>query len=247
MEKLRVAICDDDFTALTGIEGAAKSVFFKSDVVAETEIFKSARQLDDRMREVPFDLILLDIDMPDIDGIRFGKILRERKDSTDIIFISNREEKVFAAFSVHPFGFVRKSRFLKDLSAVLQAFLTEWKKKRSGEDKLIFDGKYGIVTVFAPELMYVEGSAKNQLLHIEGKQEPIVVRSSLEVLERELSDKGFLRCHKGFIVNCRYVSAIMKDSVELLNGEEIPLSRRKAAEIREKYLIFSGSDGSILV
>lgn len=246
-DKIKVAICDDDFEALDGIEGAAKSMFSRLDVFAETEIFKSAKKLDARMREVAFDLILLDIDMPELDGIRFGKMLRERKDSTEIIFISNREEKVFDSFSVHPFGFVRKSRFLKDLSSVLQAFLLEWKKKRSGEGKLVFEGKYGIVTFFASELMYVEGNAKNQLLHVEGKTDPFIVHSSLETLEKQLSESGFLRVHKGYIVNCRYISAIMKDFVELVNGEEIPLSRRKATEIREKYLIFSSSDSSVLV
>jgi DNA-binding LytR/AlgR family response regulator len=197
------------------------------------------------MKEVPFDLILLDVDMPELDGIKFGKLLRARNDSTEIIFVSDREEKVFESFSVQPFGFVRKSRFLKDISVALQAFIQKIQKKDK-EEKLVFDGKYGIITIAESQLMYIEGNAKNQLLHVEGKKEPFVVHSSLEIVEKQLLDKGFIRCHKGYIVNYRYISAIMKDSVELSNGEQLPLSRRKVNDVRQKYLSLSDSDGSVL-
>jgi DNA-binding LytR/AlgR family response regulator len=65
-------------------------------------------------------------------------------------------------------------------------------------------------------------------------------------VEKQLLDKGFIRCHKGYIVNYRYISAIMKDSVELSNGEQLPLSRRKVNDVRQKYLSLSDSDGSVL-
>lgn len=243
MNKLRIAICDDDFNALDGIEGAVRSAFRRLGVTADTESFKSAIALDERMKEVPFDLILLDVDMDKLDGIKFGKILRERNDSTEIIFVSGREERVFEAFSVHPFGFVRKSRFLKDISPVLQAFLSAYEKKTSAEEQLVFEDKDGIINIPISRLMYIEGSAKKQLMHVEGKKEPFVISSSLETVEAQLADKGFLRCHKGYIVNYRYISAIMRDFIELLNGEKIPLSRRKAAEMREKYLCLSDAGG----
>ena len=248
MDILKVAVCDDDDCALDGIAGAAEAAFRRHGAQAAIERFHSMRQLNERMKEQRFDLLLLDIDMPKVDGIRFGLYLRENKDRTEIVYVSNREDRVFESFQVHPFGFVRKSHFLKDIGAVIEAFLAAPRAEdKEGEQLLVPQGKSGIVSIPIHSIIYIEGSGKQQLVHLDDRKDVLALRSSMENLESKVADKGFLRIHKGYLVNYRWISVIARTQAELTNGEVLPLSRSNAARIREEYLRLSQADRSTLL
>lgn len=248
MDILKVAVCDDDDCALDGIAGAAEAAFRRHGAQAAIECFHSMRQLNERMKEQRFDLLLLDIDMPKVDGIRFGLYLRENKDRTEIVYVSNREDRVFESFQVHPFGFVRKSHFLKDIGAVIEAFLAARREEdKEGDQLLVPQGKSGIVSIPIRSIIYIEGSGKQQIVHLDDRKDVLALRSSMENLESKVADKGFLRIHKGYLVNYRRISVIARTQAELTNGEVLPLSRSNAARIREEYLRLSQADRSTLL
>lgn len=248
MDVLKVAVCDDDDCALDGIAGAAEAAFRRHGEQAAVERFHSMRQLNERMKEQRFDLLLLDIDMPRVDGIRFGLYLRENKDRTEIVYVSNREDRVFESFQVHPFGFVRKSHFLKDIGAVIDAFLAARREEdKEGDQLLVPQGKSGIVSIPIRSIIYIEGSGKQQIVHLDDRKDVLVLRSSMENLESKVAGKGFLRIHKGYLVNYRRISVIARTQAELTNGEVLPLSRSNAARIREEYLRLSQADRSTLL
>lgn len=248
MDILKVAVCDDDDCALDGIAGAAEAAFRRHGEQAAVERFHSMRQLNERMKEQRFDLLLLDIDMPKVDGIRFGLYLRENKDRSEIVYVSNREDRVFESFQVHPFGFVRKSHFLKDIGAVIDAFLAARREEdKEGDQLLVPQGKSGIVSIPIRSIIYIEGSGKQQIVHLDDRKDVLVLRSSMENLESKVADKGFLRIHKGYLVNYRRISVIARTQAELTNGEVLPLSRSNAARIREEYLRLSQADRSTLL
>lgn len=246
IKRLHVAVCDDDFNSLDGIVGAVESMLSRKGITSEVEGYKSVSQLEERLKLTVFDVILLDIDMPDTDGISFGIQLREANDKTEIIYVSNREDRVFEAFTVRPFAFVRKSNFLKDVAKALSALIEELEKRNDCGSTLILQGKDGILSVSLANVIYFEGCGKVQLLHTEDKNEPLIIHSSMNYVESATRDKGFLRIHKGFLLNYRYISAIAYDSIELVNGETLPLSRRKSAEIRAEYLALMQTGGSLL-
>lgn len=248
MDILKVAVCDDDDCALDGIAGAAEAAFRRHGAQAAIERFHSMRQLNERMKEQRFDLLLLDIDMPKVDGIRFGLYLRENKDRSEIVYVSNREDRVFESFQVHPFGFVRKSHFLKDIGAVIEAFLAARREEdKEGDQLLVPQGKSGIVSIPIRSIIYIEGSGKQQIVHLDDRKDVLALRSSMENLESKVADKGFLRIHKGYLVNYRRISVIARTQAELTNGEVLPLSRSNAARIREEYLRLSQADRSTLL
>lgn len=248
MDVLKVAVCDDDDCALDGIAGAAEAAFRRHGAQAAVERFHSMRQLNERMKEQRFDLLLLDIDMPKVDGIRFGLYLRENKDRSEIVYVSNREDRVFESFQVHPFGFVRKSHFLKDIGAVIEAFLAAQRAEdKEGDQLLVPQGKSGIVSIPIRSIIYIEGSGKQQIVHLDDRKDVLVLRSSMENLESKVAGKGFLRIHKGYLVNYRWISVIARTQAELTNGEVLPLSRSNAARIREEYLRLSQADRSTLL
>lgn len=241
MELMRIAVCDDDEAALAIISTSLKGIFASRGVDADVSLFSSAVELEKVIARRKFDLLFLDIDMPDLDGITFAKALRAHGDQVDIVYISNREDKVFESLRVSPAGFIRKSRFLEDMAEITGAYLDA--RTARHEVSSIVLKKAGLVRPLrADAISYIEGKRKDQVIHLmEGGT--IVIRSAMHKLEDELTPAGFIRVHQGFLVNYRQIKLIEDQEVILLSGEVIPISRRKASEVRDRYLdLIQGND-----
>ena len=121
--KIKIALCDDDARALPVIAGAAESAFNSQGIQTEIYRFSSGPALLEAMERTHFNLLLLDIEMPGMDGIAVGKKLRSMEDDIKIVFVSEAESRVFESFQVQPLGFVRKSNFLNDIAAVVELYI----------------------------------------------------------------------------------------------------------------------------
>ena len=230
---INIAVCDDDETMLPVITGVVRATFEGHE--ARIDTFGSADALYAGMDAAKgYDLIFLDIDVPGTDGIQFGVKLRGEKRNTDIIYVSEREDRVFESFKVHPFGFVRKRNFLKDISSVVKM----WLDGRSAvpADKIVIEGTGGSFAVALSEIVYIESMKKLQYVHIKGGKEPFEAASSLEKFAERFARYGFLQPHKSYLVNYLYIRYIGKTELVLTTGENIPVSRRRAEELKGEYM-----------
>ena len=245
MKKMSIAICDDEAAVLSVVSGAIATTLRKYDIEAVTEIYENPKNLENRMKEVEFQLIFLDIDMPQMDGITFAKRIRRTNTHTDIIFISNREERVFDALRVNPAGFIRKKRFLEDVSAVLDQWMQN-RRKEAGS-VLVAQTAEGEISLPADKVLYIEGAGRHQEIHLADSDKPITVSYSMQALEEQLDPMGFLRVHKGYLVNYRFIRRLTDTDAVLTNGEEIPMSRLRVADVRSRYLELMQSGGNVIM
>ena len=81
---------------------------------------------------------------------------------------------------------------------------------------------------------------------MEGHTEPVRITSRMQKLEEELTPHGFLRVHKGYLVNFSAIDRFGGDELVLTSGTSIPISRSKVREVREKYLQLSRENGVML-
>ena len=245
MEKMRLAICDDESVVLSVVSGASASAFKKKGIQVEVMTFRRAKDLEERMKEVEFQLLFLDIDMPEMDGITFANKVRASNSRTDIIFVSSREDKVFDALRTNPGGFIRKGRFLEDAPEVIET----WLKNRPKEEapRLLVQGVRETSSYALDTILYIEGEGKIQNLYIMNQKEPAQLRRSMQELEEVLTPQGFLRIHKGYLVNYKYIRRLEDTEAVLTNGERIPLSRRRVQEIRKRYLELMRGRGTVIL
>lgn len=245
MEEVKIVICDDSRIAVDTIAGAVRSVFDEKQIPIGIRQFTDARELMEFCRTNLADLALLDIEMPGINGIELGKIIRDSKAISEIIYISNREDQVFSALQVHPFGFIRKSHFMKDAEDILGSWADLCKKKQD-ENQLVVVTEDGYRNIDISEITYFEGSGAYQQMFLNGKDESVRITSRMKILEEQLSETGFLRIHKGFMVNCAYISSIKTGTVIMKNGVSLPISRGKTPEIKSLYLTYCRENGVML-
>lgn len=244
MEKLRIAVCDDETFALDVIKEAIGKVLQEKKVQGEVRTFINAESLEKKMREVSFDLLLLDIDMPVVDGIAFGKKLRGQRNKVDIIYVSSREDKVFDSLRVNPYGFIRKNHFLEDIPQVLGGYLDQ--REDGKESRVVLQLKDQTETVNIEDILFIEGARKYQQFYIVGREKPLAVRKQMQELEEEFKDYGFIRIHKGYLVNYKHIQVFKENDVVLDNGMSLPMSRRKAAEVKDYYMELMKNEGSII-
>ena len=236
---MRIALCDDDIQALPIISGAAQSAFSAKGVNPEISVFSSPEALLEALEKTHFQLMLLDIEMPGMDGIELGKKLRAMGDDTRIVYVSEAESRVFESFQVQPLGFVRKSNFLNDITAVVELYLKTSSREDSG-GYLELSVRSGVASVKSSTVRYIEGSRNYQLLYVDGKAEPIEVKMTMDKLEQMTEPYGFIRVHKGFLVNYLFIHRVTGTELTLTDGTVIPVGRSKAGEVKARYLALIG-------
>jgi len=234
MGRLKAAFCDDDGLFREDMMKAAAGAFLACGVETDCVPAGGGEELLALAERERPDLIFLDIDMPGMDGIRLGEELRRRGCGADIIYVSNMEDKVYEIFGVHPWSFMRKSRFSEELPGVVAQYVRDLRSRGRG---FVTEDVEGRTYSFSPEeLVYAEAAGKTQKLFTTLRPEPVILRSSMQALDGLLQGMGFIRVHKGFTVNYRYIRKITSRGVLLDDGRDIPVGRDRLAEARERYL-----------
>lgn len=233
MSTLTVAFCDDDAAFRGLLRETAEQTLRSAGLTAVCFEASSAEEFFTAAGHLRFDLIFLDIDMPGTDGIRLGEQLRSQSCRSEIIYVSNMDDKVYEIFPVHPWAFVRKSRYAEELPGILTEYARTQKK---ASDAMLLNGLSGETLSIDPaDLVYAEAAGKTQKLIFAAAQ-PILIRASMQELEELLLPHGFIRVHKGFLVNYRYIRKITSRCVLLDTGSDLPVGRDRLAAARERYL-----------
>ena len=229
---IQVAVCDDEPHIASELSGQIKNAFAGQGMTADIHPFTSVLKMTAQMRQTSFDVLFLDIDMPEMDGVDLGKHLRSLGVEAGIVYISNHDERVFETFKIAPLHFIRKNHFHDEIDETVQVIWAWWTRR---QDRYLTIKSCGIIeTVSIDDIIYVEALNKKQ--NIVTTSRTIPIKNTLNVLEGKLLDHGFLKPHKGYLVNYRAVDYIKGDAVVLKNGASIPISRLRLAEIKRAYL-----------
>lgn len=235
MNKLTIAICDDDTLLLRVIASTVRTTLLKLNVNSDIFTFSSPSKLLSGLKERRYDLFMLDIDMPETDGITLGTRLREAGIKTPIIYLSAMDDRVFDSFEASPFAFMRKSRFIDDIYKVMKRFVASLDS--SGFQRLVIqETNNRTVSLELSQILYFESEIKSQKVYMRDKKEPLHIKCTMNRLDDELKEQGFLRSHRSFLVNCKYIQYIEYDKIYLTTGHIVPLGRTKAEEFMEKYI-----------
>lgn len=229
---LRIAICDDEKHILDELARQIEEAFTKLAFPTQLHKFDRYDALWREFEAEPFDVLFLDIDTPDTDGVAFGLFLRTQNLKPCIIYVSNRSERVFETFAVEPLRFIRKSHFYEEIDDAIRAII-QWQEGLDHK-KLVLNAQGSILSLSINDIAYVECFAKLQnIITLSGTHE---VRLTLRELENKLKPFGFIRPHKGYLVNYRYIDSIEQSELLLRGGWRIPISKHRVKDTKDQYL-----------
>lgn len=226
---IRIAIVDDNRHILDKICRLVDEMFIEKNSIDSYE--KGTDFFNDPNR-FSYDIIFLDIDMPDIDGFEIANNLKFIKPSIVIIFVSSMEHFVFESLRYNPFRFVRKSNLIIDM----QTAISEYETKRKEERKTYFL-KTNEMESYIPlnDIVYFESRGHDLYLNTSNHKFKLKREQSLKNLHEQLKSSGFIRVHKSFLVNYKYIYTFKRSSVILKDGTVIDMNPHNATEIKEIY------------
>lgn len=226
-----IVVCDDEPKMLKDLLEAIKNIFSELSVEAEYYSTYSSIELLEHLKKEKADILFLDIDMPEYNGMQIAEYMLEHASKVLLIFVTNHDELVYESFQYQPFGFIRKSYFSKEVQQVIYRSI---KVLAERQDTMIIRSNSDIIKIQLCDIVYFE--ADSNYVNVFMTNNTYRYRESLGVLESKLAVKGFIRIHKGFLVNQQFVHAIRYDEIELSDGRLLPIGRTNRENVRKKIM-----------
>jgi DNA-binding LytR/AlgR family response regulator len=228
---LKIAICDDEKQIGNVYQTKLETILNEQNIIGNIECFTDSEAFYELMDTARFDIILLDIDMPEISGLQIAQKMNTLQHKPILIFVTCHDALVYQSFQYHPFGFIRKSYFDEEINDVLlQAMQYRVKEKTF----FVFTFENETVKTLLSDILYFESNGNYLMLYTKNKT--YKYRSTLSEVERELSEQGFIRIHKGFIVNSKEVYRIGNNEITLTSGTELPIGRSNKETVRQTLM-----------
>lgn len=231
---IRVAICEDEKDTQLLIEDYIHNILKNINIEHEIKKYDLGEELlESNLKDI--DILLLDIQMGQINGMDTARKIREVDNKMEIIFITSLIDYVQEGYEVRAYRYLLKSIELEELKKHLLTCIKEIENKNS---YILIKNKSNTYKIYSNEIKYIEVQKKNMLIHTINKN--LDVRYSLEKIEKDINLDKFVRCHKSFLVNLSYVENIKSNTIILESGEEVPVSRYRYKEVKAKFFKFLG-------
>ncbi|MFB9057778.1 LytR/AlgR family response regulator transcription factor [Mariniflexile ostreae] len=232
--KITCVIVDDEPMALNLVESYVE----KTPFLVLKKTCSSAIEAMEFIKTEPVDLMFLDIQMPDLTGIAFSKMLPK---DTRVIFTTAFDQYALDGFKVEALDYLLKPfDYAEFLTAANKARL--WfnlikgaqHSKVSEEKKFLFvKSEYKQLRIKLEDVLYFEGLKDYIKIWIKDNPKPILTLMSLKMLEEELPNTQFMRVHRSFIVSLKNIDEIERSQI-IINTQRITVSE----QYKSKFLEF---------
>lgn len=223
-----VLLCDDLPEERANLRQMLRRYADGHDVELNMETAADGAELLSLWRPGRWDIIFLDIFMPQINGIETARRLRKVDRDCQIVFATTSREHGMEGHELHAMDYLTKPFAQQDVDGVMDWFLQEH-LKRNGE--LTFHTPSGNQTIRVRDIRYIESIGHTCVVHLPGKE--ISTRASMRELIDELGSDAFFCCHKSFLINLEHAAAIEKRAFVLDDGGSVPISAANLARSRE--------------
>jgi two-component system LytT family response regulator len=231
---IRCIAIDDEPLALKQIASYVE----KTPFLTLVEKFESGLQSISFLQENEIDLMFVDINMPDLNGMDFVKSL---SNPPKVIFTSAYSEYAIEGFKVDAIDYLLKpisyADFLKAAERAkgrIKPKVIESTEVASNEKFLFIKSEYKILRINLSDIKYIEGMREYLRIHIEN-QKPVMTLMSMKKMEGFLPEDSFMRVHRSFIVNLNKITTIERNRIIFDKDVYIPVSDQYKERF-QKYL-----------
>ncbi|WP_027623783.1 LytR/AlgR family response regulator transcription factor [Clostridium lundense] len=225
---IRIAICEDEFKQRNMLKIILANEIKSIGIDSKINEFENGEKLLNSLKDdaLKFDIIFLDIQMNKISGIDAAKKIRENNKSTIIIFVTGFMDYVFEGYNVRAFNYIlkplKKDKIIKVFREALdsldmlknQVYILNYKNETH---KINFD-----------DVIYFVSNRR--IVKLVGKKAEHEFYAKLNDVEKELCDKGFVRCHQSYLINLSNIKSIEQGYAITTLGDKLPISRNRYKE-----------------
>ena len=232
--KISCVIVDDEPMALNLVESYVE----KTPFLSLKKKCSSAIEAMEFIKNEPVDLLFLDIQMPDLTGIEFSKMLPKE---TRVIFTTAFDQYALEGFKVEAIDYLLKPFDYAEFLAAANKANTWFELVKGKKGSILSDEKeflfvkseYKQLRIKLADVLYFEGLKDYIKIWLKANPKPILTLMSLKSLEEELPDTQFMRVHRSFIVSLNNIDVIERSQI-IINEQRITVSE----QYKPKFLEF---------
>ena len=222
--KFNIAICDDEISVAFSLKNQVEQFFIESEHTAEVFTFSSAEAfLFDYEENSAYDILLLDVEMKNMDGIQLGF-------NGEIIFITSHFEFCGEGYEVDALHYLIKTVSKNKLNEVIEKAV---EKLLIEPPSVIINCDGETVKLYERDIIYVEAYLHYVTIYtVNGEHR---VKENISSFEKKLTDV-FYKTHRSYLVSLKYITRISRNSVTVKNNKELPLARGKYDDINRAFI-----------
>ncbi len=197
--------------------------------------FQNATELLTSMDNRDYDLLLLDVLMPGVNGMQAAYEIREHNCKTEIVFLTSSPEYAVESYSVRAHYYLLKPATEEKLFPILDRLMFDFK---SPEDALYIKTQSSVFSIPYGKIQYIEVNSKKLYFYLtDGSNRE--VSGSLADFERALLKRpGFIKVHRSYLVNLQLVRELRQGELVTVTGQHVPVSRTAYPQVRTAYTQF---------
>ncbi|MBG9943695.1 LytTR family DNA-binding domain-containing protein [Brevibacillus formosus] len=238
----RVAICDDEEKHREFVKSILITLSIKTNIEFVIESFDSGEQLVSyyERHEIPFHILILDIEMSGMNGIQTARTIRGLNNLDEqIIFLTSYPKYMMESFDVMTFQYLIKPiapSILEEKIIKLHQYFQALDKKymviKSGYEEVVL--KYDeIISIEAAKSLTIKSK-----LHFTTTNQTYESKGIISDYALALKDCNFIQIHRSIIINLLHVKKFASGVVLMSNGKELPIGRSKMKEVKDTYTKF---------
>jgi two-component system response regulator LytT len=227
---MRVAIVDDEREMRQMLADYIKRFSEESGIEMEFTEFESGSIFlqDYRMR---YDIIIFDIEMPGLNGMETAKKIREIDTGVTIIFVTNMAQYAIEGYAVDAVDYIVKPLSYYDFS--MKFHRTVAKASQQREHVVRIETSEGVRQIRVAAIIYIE--VLSHYLYFYTAKREYKVRGNMADIEKDLQKYNFVRIHRSYIINLKYVNKVLSKEVTVY-GRTLPVGRNYKDTLKEEYM-----------
>lgn len=220
---MTVYICDDNWEQMNilrqSLEGISEGIAVEA-FDSPNALLIRLEELQNQGKNMP-ELLFLDIQMPEEDGIQIGKKVRELAPELCLVFVTAHAEYAVQGYEARAFRYLLKPVTEGDL----QKLFGEMKAEANKMKKILVRTPQGERQLLLREIFYISAEDKYSVIYT--REGHFISDTSLTDYEVRLADLGFFRIHRKYLLNLHVQKGIERGKILLTNGEQLPISKRR--------------------
>lgn len=240
---IKVAICDEEEAFAKEVYSVLSDISKSRNINVVIDVFRGTDKLLSEFKKNHYNIVFFSVDSEvsndDKSKLNLAKYIKSIGNNIQIIFFSRTEKYALEGYEIGISNYFLKPDGEELSNIDKEKIESEFLKVLSKIDKevkriFIIKKKVGIKILSIDDILFFE--AHNRVITVVTKYEKIDFYDKINDLEERLKDNSFLRCHRAFLVNPKYVKELTKDAIYLEYNYTIPVSRLRSVDVRNHII-----------
>ena len=232
-----IFVCDDDPNITEFLKFFIMKHFGDSHRVVTMNKCQELIGMIEMNERIP-DILIMDINLKDGNGIETVKLLQEQHPKLKVIYLTGIINYATSIFETNPAYFLTKPIIEDKLCAAIEKVSKEIEYDKS--DSIVVKTNGSEIILFRREIMYVESQGRKLILYMsDGKKNEVYEK--MDVIQEQLG-AAFIRSHKSFLINMKFITERTNKAFYLSDGKALPISKPNLKDAKIKFISYLGEE-----